>query len=67
MSSPPAPRDPAQYQWLLSALTPPFLGSLLGGDAILAGLVEMGQASEEIFRGDRLPMLPFPSPSQDNN
>lgn len=67
MSSPPTSRDPSQFQWLLSALTPPLLGSLVVGDALLAGLVDLGQMSEEVFRGDRLPMLPFPSPSQDNN
>ncbi|WP_448563888.1 hypothetical protein [Trichothermofontia sp.] len=67
MSASSAHQDPARYQWLLSGLTPLLLGSLVGFDALLAGLVEAGQASEEIFRGDRLPMLPFPAPSQDNN
>lgn len=67
MSSPPAQRHSPDYQWLLSSLTPPLLSGLVGVDALLAGLLEMGQASEEIFRGDRLPLLPFPSPSQDNN
>ncbi len=67
MSSPPTPRDRMPSQWLLSTLTPPLLGSLVVGDALLAGLIDLGQMSEEVFRGDRLPMLPFPSPSQDNN
>lgn len=67
MSSPSAPHSLPPSQWLLSALTPPLLGSLVVGDALLARLVELGQMSEELFRGDRLPLLPVPSPSQDNN
>lgn len=42
---------------LLSVATVPVLLALVGGKA-LAGLVqEIGQMSEEVFRGDRLPIL----------
>lgn len=41
----------------LSLLTLPFLGSLAGARSLLEGVVSLGEASEEIFRGDRLPLL----------
>lgn len=34
--------------------------ALLGGKAVTETLEAIGQASEEIFRGDRLPELEFP-------
>ena len=34
---------------------------LVGGKAIAIGLQSLGEASEEIFRGDRLPVLNFPA------
>lgn len=45
---------------VLSATTLPVL-SALGIIHCLGGrITELGQLSEEIFRGDRLPVLPFP-------
>ena len=35
--------------------------ALLGGKAVAQTLLTLGQASEEMFRGDRLPGLKFPS------
>lgn len=67
MPASPTQRPSPTYSGFLSSLTPPLLCVLIGCDALLAGLVEVGQASEEVFRGDRLPLLPLPSPSQDNN
>ena len=46
-------------QLSLSLLTPPFLLSVITLDLIVQGLKEIGEASEEIFRGDRLPILHF--------
>ncbi len=46
-------------QLSLSLLTPPFLLSVMTLDVIGQGLKEIGEASEEIFRGDRLPILHF--------
>ncbi|AFZ55398.1 hypothetical protein VKI21_02495 [Cyanobacterium aponinum UTEX 3222] len=41
----------------LSLLTPPMvLGQMLGNN-LMSLLVDMGKASEEIFRGERLPIL----------
>lgn len=42
---------------LLSLSTAPFLLILLGGKTLTGLMQEMGQATEEIFRGDRLPVL----------
>ncbi|HEY9700328.1 MAG TPA: hypothetical protein V6D10_23945 [Trichocoleus sp.] len=42
---------------LLSFSTIPLLAVLIGSKAIGKALIELGQASEEIFRGDRLPVL----------
>ncbi|ACK67433.1 hypothetical protein PCC8801_3468 [Rippkaea orientalis PCC 8801] len=45
----------------LSLVTVPFLGALLMVHTITQGLEELGEVSEEVFRGDRLPILPFPN------
>jgi hypothetical protein len=42
--------------------TAPLLVGLLGARAIAAAMQEMGAASEEIFRGDRLPILKITPP-----
>jgi hypothetical protein len=42
---------------LLSLTTAPFLLVLIGSKALSELLKEAGQATEEIFRGDRLPIL----------
>lgn len=44
-------------QLLLSVSTAPLLLVLVGSRALIATLQELGQTSEEIFRGDRLPVL----------
>ena len=53
----------------LSFLTLPLLGGLLLVDVIGNGSIEIGKLSEELFRGDRLPSLPFPenSPLSENS
>lgn len=57
-------------QLALSLVTLPFLGSLLLAEELTQGSIELGKLSEEIFRGDRLPILPFPefpvSPTANN-
>jgi hypothetical protein len=45
---------------VIAGMTLPMLLGLVGGKAIAEGLQSLGQASEEIFRGDRLPLLHFP-------
>lgn len=37
---------------------------LLGSKAVDQTLQTIGQASEEVFRGDRLPLLKFPSETE---
>lgn len=51
---------------LLSLATGPVLLGLLGNRAINQLLPEIGLYSEEIFRGDRLPMLNFPQNLSDS-
>lgn len=43
----------------LSVLTVPILGGLVGARSLQQGLINFGEASEELFRGDRLPILHF--------
>ncbi len=49
---------------LLSLTTPMVLGMLILGKIMNRQLQEVGKASEEVFRGDRLPILDFPEPPQ---
>lgn len=46
----------------LSLATGPMLAGILGTRALTTWLQSIGQASEEVFRGDRLPILHFPHP-----
>lgn len=47
---------------ILGVATLPFLAGLVATQSITASLQELGMMSEEIFRGDRLPILEFPDP-----
>lgn len=44
-------------QILLSVGTAPLLLALIGEKMLSKAIDELGQASEELFRGDRLPIL----------
>ncbi len=44
----------------LSLVTSPFLLSLLAFQIITEAAIELGEASEELFRSIRLPILHFP-------
>jgi hypothetical protein len=49
---------------LLSLAIAPFLGSLIAGRNTMEGIIAIGEGLEEIFRGDRLPILhPTEQPS----
>ncbi|MBD2254904.1 hypothetical protein [Nostoc parmelioides] len=37
------------------------------GQVTVKALESLGQASEELFRGDRLPILPFPDDDESTN
>lgn len=45
---------------IISLATGPLLLGVLCGKASLKFLQAIGEASEEVFRGDRLPVLQFP-------
>lgn len=51
---------------LLSLVTAPVLLALVGSKALTAAVRELGVLSEELFRGDRLPVLHFPSATDPN-
>ncbi|NJO93677.1 MAG: hypothetical protein HC820_03650 [Hydrococcus sp. RM1_1_31] len=44
----------------VSLATSPFLIGVLTVRSLTQTLIELGEASEEVFRGDRLPILNFP-------
>lgn len=44
---------------LLGIATVPALVAIVGGSAIAKTIQELGELSEEVFRGDRLPILEF--------
>lgn len=48
---------------LISLLTPPLLVGLMGARALMDALQHMGLASEEVFRGERLPTLTMHPPT----
>ena len=48
----------------VSLATVPVLFGILAAHSLAENLRELGQASEEIFRGDRLPLLNFPEPEE---
>jgi hypothetical protein len=45
---------------LVSLVTGPFLLGVVGSYLVMELLQGLGEMSEEIFRGDRLPILDFP-------
>lgn len=51
----------------LSLATSPFLLAYLGLRSITGLLTEAGKNSEEVFRGDRLPVLNFPASDGQNS
>ena len=44
-------------QFLLSLVTPTMMVSKMTGEHLVTLLEDMGKASEEMFRGERLPVL----------
>ncbi|BCL35141.1 hypothetical protein [Nostoc sp. MS1] len=51
---------------LLEIGTASILMLLTTGNVTVKALESLGQASEELFRGDRLPILPFPDDNELN-
>ncbi|MBW4648837.1 MAG: hypothetical protein KME06_09055 [Kastovskya adunca ATA6-11-RM4] len=58
----PLPTSTSQFptEFLLSLATGSLLLGIVGAKATYSLIEELGKASEEVFRGDRLPMLNFP-------
>lgn len=52
--------------WLLSLATGPMLLGVISLEALFSALQATGISSEEVFRGDRLPILHFPDPSHND-
>jgi hypothetical protein len=49
--------DLTTADWLLSLTVPPMLLGIIAARAIARSIEELGQWSEEVFRGDHLPTL----------
>jgi hypothetical protein len=50
----------------LSLATSPFLLTCIALESMAIALIDLGQASEELFRGTRLPLLNFPESQAEN-
>ncbi|MEM8777919.1 MAG: hypothetical protein AAGF26_03420 [Cyanobacteria bacterium P01_G01_bin.49] len=55
-------QSPELMKVWLSLATVPLVGGVLVAHKLAEELSAIGQNSEEIFRGDRLPILNFPDP-----
>jgi hypothetical protein len=62
MSDRKQPNQIAAHELLLSAATVPLLAGLLATRLASEVVMSVSQASEEVFRGDRLPLLHFTQP-----
>lgn len=58
--TPSTPIDAIPSKVLLSMATVPMLIGLWGAQNLASFLQNLGEASEEVFRGERLPVLNFP-------
>ncbi len=51
---------------LLSVATSPFLLAAIAAESLTKNLIEIGAVCEEVFRGDRLPILHVPEEESEN-
>ena len=51
---------PIKSEIFLGMATGSLLFGLVVGNSLSQALQELSQATEEVFRGDRLPIIPFP-------
>ena len=63
ISSTQVPTSPVAPEILLSLATGPMLFGIVAASALGELIESLGIASGELFRGDRLPLLKFPSDS----
>jgi hypothetical protein len=61
--SDPQPKMPSD--WLISLATTPLLLMLGGSKVLVDAVLDLSQTSEEVFRGDRLPVLKFPQEQEE--
>ena len=50
---------PIPVDLAVSIASGPLLLAMISGQAVLTRMIQLGVDSEEIFRGDRLPLLPL--------
>ena len=58
-------KSPIPTDFFLSLATGPLLIGVLAADAVCSWLQVSGISSEEVFRGERLPLLHFPDSSSE--
>lgn len=56
----PEARPTLPSDWLLSLAAVPFVAAIAGSRGLGDLVLSLSQSSEEVFRGDRLPVLHFP-------
>jgi hypothetical protein len=56
-------RDPSSLLLVISLVSVPGLAVIVAAQSAMHHLEQLGVGSEEVFRGDRLPLLPFPDHS----
>ena len=61
-----SPTLPVSPELLISLATGPMLLGILSAKSLSEFVRQMGVASEEIFRGDRLPVLTMPIPEPEH-
>jgi hypothetical protein len=54
------PKFPVDPQFVISLAIPPYIVARNLGNSFAQSVISLGLMSEELFRGDRLPLLPFP-------
>ncbi|HIK30592.1 MAG TPA: hypothetical protein IGS17_19345 [Oscillatoriales cyanobacterium M59_W2019_021] len=64
--NPPKTHRDLASEWLLSLATTPVLVGLWGARVAGKWLQELSDLSEEIWRGDRLPVLNFPTTEEED-
>lgn len=57
-------KNTQQSTILLSLATAPLLIAVVTAKALQQNLIELGKTTEEVFRGERLPLLDFPQENQ---
>ena len=62
-----SPTLPVSAEFLISLATGPMLLGILSVKSLSEFVQQIGVASEEIFRGDRLPVLTMPIPEHEND